>query len=241
MRRFNYLLAALYLVGTATLYARSLHWSSIDVEAQLDRDGVLEVSETQAFVFDGDWNGGERRFNVRDGQALELLGVERIDGATVVRLKAGDLAKVDRYKLMEGNVLRWRSRLPSDPEFANTALTYRIRYRLRRILRGRDGQYQLAHDFLFPDRAGVVEQFSLRLTTDPVWGGIEPVLTRTAADIRPGAGFPVTRPLTWKGSGKPAEVITLASPFFGRAVIALILAGIAALAIRFFTQEKGRG
>src|SRR5215212_6296941 len=106
MRRFNYLLAALFLLGSVTVHGKSLHWSSIDVEAQLDRDGVLEVSETQAFVFDGDWNGGERRFNVREGQALELLGVERIDGANVIPLKAGDLAKVDRYKLMEGNVLR---------------------------------------------------------------------------------------------------------------------------------------
>src|SRR5687768_1783891 len=104
MRHYKYVLAALLLFASGPMQARSLHWSSIDVDARLDRDGVLEVSETQAFVFDGDWNGGERRFNVRHAQSLELLGVERIDGATAVSLSGGSLASVDQFELLEGNV-----------------------------------------------------------------------------------------------------------------------------------------
>lgn len=241
MHRITALLAALFLLAGSTAQAKSLYWSSIDVDATLDQNGVLEVAETQGYVFDGDWNGGERRFDVRPSQSLELLGVERIDGTNVIPLRTGDLAEVDRYQLMDGNVLRWRSRLPSDPAFENTPLTYRIRYRLTNVLRGRDGQYRFAHDFLFPDRPGRVQQFSLRLTTDPAWGGIEPVLTRVSRDIPPGGSFIISRTLTWKGSGKPAGAITLPSPLPGRIMLVLLLAGIAALAFRFFAHEKGRG
>ena len=37
-----------------------------------------------------------------------------------------------------------------------------------RAARDDDG-YRLDHDFAFPDRAGVIERFSLHLTLDPVW------------------------------------------------------------------------
>ena len=63
----------------AAAEAKSLYWKSIDVDARIDREGLLHVVETQAFVFDGDWNGGERTFNIRGGQALKVEGVERID------------------------------------------------------------------------------------------------------------------------------------------------------------------
>src|SRR5687767_5177110 len=116
MRRRS-LLGALLIFSALSAHARSLYWSSVAVDARLDRDGVLEVSETQAYVFDGDWNGGERSFSVRPRQSLKILGVERIDGANILPLSAGNLTAVDQYQMMDGNVLRWRSRLPTDPEF----------------------------------------------------------------------------------------------------------------------------
>jgi hypothetical protein len=33
----------------------------------LDAEGALHVEETQTIIFNGDWNGGERRFDIRDG------------------------------------------------------------------------------------------------------------------------------------------------------------------------------
>jgi hypothetical protein len=47
---------------------RELHWDALDVEAHLDAEGVLDVIERHTMVFTGDWNGGERVFNVRAGQ-----------------------------------------------------------------------------------------------------------------------------------------------------------------------------
>jgi hypothetical protein len=43
---------------------RELHWERIEVDARLDAAGRLVVVETQKIVFTGDWNGGERRFNI---------------------------------------------------------------------------------------------------------------------------------------------------------------------------------
>jgi uncharacterized membrane protein YgcG len=241
MRRPLYLLAALLLYGVS-VHARSLHWSSIDVDATIGRDGVLEVAETQAFVFDGDWNGGERTFNVRYRQTLEVLGIDRIAGGKVIPLARGSLNTVDGYQLMKGNVLRWRSRRPEDPPFDNTALTYRIRYRLRGVLRGRNGAYRLDHDFLFPDRGGVVRRFSLRLRTDPAWSGIEPVLTRTARNLVPGEGYVITRELQWNGGATPPAAVTeLPSPIGGRATITLIVIGMGVLLYRFYASEKQGG
>ncbi len=236
-----YFLGALLLFSALSAQARSLYWSSVAVDARLDRDGVLEVSETQAYVFDGDWNGGERTFNVRPRQSLKILGVDRIDGETIVPLSVGNLSAVDQYQLMDGNVLRWRSRLPTDPEFEAKALTYRIRYQLTGVLRGRNDEYRLNHDFLFPERTGVVEHFSLRLTTAPEWVGIEPVLTASARGLQPGEGFLVTRTVDWRGRGKPAAVTILPSPALGKAAIALIVIGIATLAFSFYLHERERG
>src|SRR5499426_1805958 len=64
---------------------RELHWDALDVDAHLDADGVLDVIERHTMVFTGDWNGGERVFNVRARQKLEFLGLQRID------LKTGSL------------------------------------------------------------------------------------------------------------------------------------------------------
>ena len=70
---------------------RELHWDALDVEAHLDADGVLDVIERHTMVFTGDWNGGERVFNVRPRQKLEFLGLDRIDARNrFVASAAGD-------------------------------------------------------------------------------------------------------------------------------------------------------
>ena len=48
-------------------------------------------------------------------------------------------------------------------------IRYEIRYVLSGILLKEDDQYRLDHDFAFPDRAGPIERFALRLTLDPAW------------------------------------------------------------------------
>ena len=52
----------------AAVAQRELHWDRLDVEARLDAAGSLHVTETHAMVFTGDWNGGERKFNIRPQQ-----------------------------------------------------------------------------------------------------------------------------------------------------------------------------
>ncbi len=157
------------LAGSAQ--GRSLYWQDMQVTADLDADGRLHVLEQQTIVFTGAWNGGERRFNLRAGQQLRIANIYRLDPATGSRitLKKGNLARVDHWVRLNGNTLRWRARLPSDPPFNRKPITYILEYTLSGILLPAGEGYRLNHDFAFPDRDGVIEQLSLQLNLDPAW------------------------------------------------------------------------
>src|SRR4029078_11270068 len=60
---------ALFL-PTAAFAQRELHWDALQVAAHIDGHGTLQVVETQTMVFTGDWNGGERIFNIRPRQKV---------------------------------------------------------------------------------------------------------------------------------------------------------------------------
>ncbi len=204
---FSALLLVLFSAAVPA-QARSLHWQDITVRARLDGRGTLHVREIQTMVFTGSWNGGERRFNVRPGQHLRVKGLFRRDPATGrdIALVHGNLDRVDHWAWAKHHVLRWRSRLPSDPPFRNTAITYTIDYTIENILVSRQGRFLLSHDFCFPDRPGVVRNFTLDLNLDPVWKGRDGnLLHHQAHDIPPGRGMVLTRVLDYTGSS-PGQV-----------------------------------
>ncbi|HUO66819.1 MAG TPA: DUF2207 domain-containing protein, partial [Gammaproteobacteria bacterium] len=203
-----WLVAALY---APALQARTLHWSSFDVTADLEADGRLHVIERQAIVFDGDWNGGERRFRLLGPQRVELVGLRRIDAATgaAVPLRRGNLNNVDNYAFTDRTTLRWRSRRSSDPPFASTTLVYEIEYRLANVLRRDGDSYLLDNDFAFPDRDGAIDAFSLELTLDPAWvapADVSSPFRLTKADMPPGTSAVVTLRLAYDGAGAPTSV-----------------------------------
>jgi len=240
MLRRSLLLLALLLAASAA-YPKSLYWRAIEVDAQLDGNGLLHVVETQTYVFDGDWNGGERTFDLRAGQSLQLEGVDRVDGGQVMPLTRGDLAAVDQYDLLEGTTLRWRSRLAEDPPFESKELTYRIRYTLGGVLRGRDNHYRLAHDFAFPDRQGVIERFALNFTLDPRWSGIESPQHIEQHNLEPGRSVIVRGELSYLGGAVPGGVIVPPSPWLGYGLLALLALGLGALCLRFLAKERKAG
>lgn len=164
-------IAVLWLALPWSLQARSLHWQQLEVEARLDSDGQLHMVERHTMVFDGEHNGGERVFDYRPGATLELEGIRRFDPTKgkYRALRAGDLSEVDHFAL-EGNRLRWRSRLPSDPPFDRQTLIYEIEYRFSGIVVAIEkGGYLLEHDFLIRDRPGSIEQIALDIRIDPPW------------------------------------------------------------------------
>ena len=174
--------------------------------AHLEADGRLVVTETQAIVFTGDWNGGERTFNIRPRQQLLVTGVYREGPGGWARLtQDSSLDDVDDYGWAGDETIRWRSRLPSDPPFSGATIRYRIDYELSGILLKDGDQYRLDHDFVFPDRAGAISQFELRLTFDPAWqplSAVRPVYT--AGPLAPGAGFVLDTPLGFSGVESPS-------------------------------------
>jgi hypothetical protein len=94
MRR---LLLVLLCALPALAQERALYWDELTVKAHLDAAGVLHVDEKQGMVFTGDWNGGERKFNVRPRQTLTLKGITRIQNGMETKLEEGSLDSVDRY------------------------------------------------------------------------------------------------------------------------------------------------
>ena len=234
----------LLFLAALPLQAKSLYWKSLDVRARLDRNGNLHTIERQAIVFDGDWNGGERRFNVALGQDLHFHSIDRIDpkSGAHIPLQRGDLSVVDHYGWAKNQTLRWRSRRESDPPFAHTTLVYELDYTITNVLFPDGDGYRLDHAFAFADRGGVIEHFTLALDLAPEFRPrIATPLHWEVANIPPGETFGVRLPLRFTGAGAPASVSACASPLARRAVVLLLLIGAAIVGTAFFVREKARG
>lgn len=235
----------LAMVSRATVaQSKSLFWRSLDVQGRLDADGRLRVVERQAMVFTGDWNGGERVFRLFPGQKLSLNELSRIDPATGERhtLSQGDLSTVDQYAWKDGKTLRWRSRLPSDPPFAQTEIVYEIDYTLSGVLSREGDAYLLDHDFAFPERSGVIERFRLDLELDPAWRADRSFpLHAERLTLTPGESFVVTSRLSYQGSGRPAAVVAGTSVAERSSIFGLLLAGTVLIAARFRRRESALG
>jgi len=197
------------LLAASPAAARELYWKSLEVGATLDGQGVLHVVERQHMVFTGDWNGGERRFDLRPGQEVELRRMTRIDPETGARreMREGSLDDLDRYAWFSDRVLRWRSRLPGDPPFVRTEIVYDVAYSLYGALVKTGGRYVLSHDFAFADRPGDIEDVVVTLRIDPAWRVDGPrEQTFRGGRLRPGSGYVVRTELEWSGAGEPAPV-----------------------------------
>ncbi len=243
-RRSLLALVALALLATAATAQRQLSWRPLAVEARLDAEGALWVRESHTMVFTGDWNGGERIFDLRSGQSLELLALARLDPATGIEvpLVEGDLSRVDHYDWTDRKTLRWRSRLPSDPPFAETPLTYVVEYRQEGILRPVGKLYRLDHDFAFAQRSWPIESFTLALEIDPIW---QPVTDLPAEWGPVELGYSgtqvVTVDLAYTGEGAPAGVWRPASVALRAALFLGAAAAIIALFVVFCRAEAALG
>src|SRR5262249_30638068 len=205
--------AFLCLLSTSAFAQRELHWDAMQVVAHLDAGGHLQVAEAQTMVFTGDWNGGERTFNVRPRQKLTFNGIFRDTGGGWRPLhQDSSLTSVDSYAWTDNKTLRWRSRRPTDPLFNRTSLRYELRYDLSGILESDGDGFLLDHDFAFPDRVGAINHFELRLTVDPVWQPGEAIRdVYTASNLLPGRSFVLKLPLRYTGAAVPAVLDTSVS------------------------------
>ncbi len=220
---------------------KSLHYGTVSVEARLDSAGVLHVSERQEMVFNGDWNGGERTFRVEFNQDLVLKGISRLVAGQLRPLREGDLTAVDTYKWVDSTTVRWRSRLPEDPPFDNTVITYVLDYTLSNILEQRGNGYLLNHDFAFPDRPGRIDSFLATLTLDPPWRAEQPIKPMRAGPLEPGRSYVLTLPLTYAAEGVPAGVLVGASPLYRYGLLVVFVASLVLLIVLFYRRESSVG
>jgi len=238
-------LLALQLAATPALAQdRQLLWPAMHVDARLDSAGVLHVRERQTMLFSGDWNGGQRTFNLRVGQRLTLERLVRVDSVTEreVELVEGDLEEVDEYGWGEGRTLRWRSRLPTDPPFNLTSLTYVLEYRYSNILVPSGDGFELRHDFAFSDREGVIGSFTATLAIDPAWRTAIALPERYGpASLPPGEGFVIAVPFRFVGAGRPSGVVYGADALPRYTLAGALAVLLLMLGQRFFRREWALG
>jgi len=240
-------LAALAMLVTAAPSAaqRSLSWPSIDVTAHLDADGRLHVRERQQIRLTGDWNGAERRFNVRFGQRFTFEGILRIDSASgqSVALVEDEIDAVGGFAWYEGHLLRWRSRLPEDPPFDNALRTYELTFNYADILDVNGGdRYSLAHDFAFADREGDIDRFTLRLTIDSAWrapSDFEGIYEVSA--LSPGNSFVLTVPLVRVAAAPPGAVRQGAGRTTRLALLGVLATALVVVFGRVMVHDRRRG
>ncbi|HJT16286.1 MAG TPA: DUF2207 domain-containing protein, partial [Thermoanaerobaculia bacterium] len=231
----------LALLVVPPVSAKSLYWRTFDVTARLDAAGALHVREQQGMVFDGDWNGGERTFNLLPGQKLEIERIVRVENGRDIPLERGLDAFVNQWEFVGDNVIRWRSRRTTDPPFHNQEITYAIEYVLTGVLEKTATGAKLHHDFAFPARSGEIQDFSLRLDIAPAWRGVASPVIVHRQNIPPGQGVYVDADLTWAGQGQPAGVHSPPS-LAHSGFYALLLAIIGAvLTLRFYRDEAQKG
>jgi uncharacterized membrane protein YgcG len=236
-------IAALFLwISTPALAQRELHWDKIEVSAHLGAEGDLRVIETQTMVFTGAWNGGERRFRIRPRQKLFFEGLYRgVSGGWQKLGEDSRLDDVDEYAWADPRTLRWRSRLSSDPPFADTALRYELRYALSAVLLKDGDGYRLNHDFAFPDRGGPIRLFVLRFSHDAAWQPTSDLRQLyTAGPLPPGQSFVLNIPFRYAGAQTPVTLDLSRSREIQIAVaVVLIFTGLAVA--WFFVRERAYG
>ncbi|NUQ12006.1 MAG: DUF2207 domain-containing protein, partial [Gemmatimonadaceae bacterium] len=241
MRRFTLTALAVAIASASPAAAqRALHWRAIDVDARLDSSGTLHVSERQTIVFTGDWNGGERRFHIRPREVFGFRSIHRVDSmGNRHPMQAGDLTVVDGYDFTSRHTLRWRSRLPQDPPFRDTPVTYVVEYRIGRLLRWTGEAYVLDHDFVFADRSGPVERLTVRLSLAENWRPVRPFAgSWSATNLPPGEGFVVRVPLQLQGAAEALDLPDGAGRT-GRIVMAVVLLVLmASLGVRLYRRER---
>ncbi|MEA2560483.1 MAG: hypothetical protein QOH06_1987 [Acidobacteriota bacterium] len=233
----------LFLALPAVGQDRSLAWDEIAVTARLDAAGKLHVRERQTIVFNGDWNGGERSFLQRPSQDLDLQRIARVDAnGREIQLVEGDTDSVDHYD-WSGSTVRWRSRLPSDPPFDQTRITYVLDYTLSGILI-RDGDiYRFDHNFGLPDVEYPIRHFVLDLELDPAWQPLVPVQAHLERrDLPPGSNVLDTSDLRHKGgAAAPKPGLSIVPILWRRAAFAAALLAMIALYVQFRQAEARRG
>ena len=202
MRRIGFCCLLILLFCPAVSQGRSLFWQDINVQARLDETGRIHIREQQTIVFTGKWNGGERKFFIRPGHKMRFESIARIGSSgEEILLTRGSLGLVDRWNHNGKSAIRWRARLPSDPPFNNTAISYVLYYSIGNILTKTENGYLLNHDFCFPDRSGVVKNFSLDLRFDPVWNS--PPVNIVRNNIAPGKSVIYKQTLSFTGTASP--------------------------------------
>lgn len=226
--------------ANAAAQGRTLDWTAFHVDAHLDSTGRLQVREVQTIRFSGDWNGGERAFDVRFGQDFDfrrLMRVHTVTGDTIV-LTAGDASRVDEFLWSSGRRLRWRSRLPDDPPFDRTEIVYVLEYEYDNILTRRGDGFEFDHEFAFRDREGMIENFTLRLTLDAAWRTGDDFTGEWQVDALPaGESFVVTIPVEWRGAGVPGAIARGASATERLAIAVGLAILFLAIIVRFLQRE----
>ena len=226
----------------ASAQEKTLHWRQLDVVAHLDRDGLLRISERQVMIFNGDWNGGERRFSLRLGQNLDFYGISRLSGAAKHPLTEGDLDQVGEWKWHDSSTLRWRSRHPNDEPFKNAEIVYLLEYTISNVLTRVEDEYVLRHEFAFPQRDGIIEKLTVRFTFDEVWSPVSPPRQRfELVNLPPGESATIETRFRYALASPPSGIDRTVPAPITWALAAFLVAAVGLMCFRNLDSQSKAG
>ena len=161
MKKILFLIIILSLLMAIPSFARTMYWEQMDVKIFINKDSSVNVEEKQEYVFTGAWNGGLR--------SVRLKGLDAISNIEVwegeLKYKAGNLDKYgyETYRESGDQVIKWRSRNPDEPEYADTHKTFTIKYKLTGAINYGKKFDEFYWKAVFEDREWIVNNAIVRV------------------------------------------------------------------------------
>ncbi|MDD4179917.1 MAG: DUF2207 domain-containing protein, partial [Candidatus Margulisbacteria bacterium] len=141
--------------------AKSLYWERIDVDIYINQDSSVDVTEKQAYVFTGDYNGGYREIKLSGFDSLSDIRVAEGE----VEYQRGNLDKY-HFTVTGGRgtkMIKWRSRWPDEPPYDQTPKTFTINYKIHGLITYQKDFDELYWKAIFEERESMVNRATVRL------------------------------------------------------------------------------
>ncbi len=152
-----------FLLLCACAQAQSLYWERVDVDIQVLSDGVLDVTEEQEYVFDGEWNGGYRDVPLARVDHYSDISVSE-EGRAYER---GSIRRAHNFIVFRNGAnlrIKWRSHEPGAPPYSDEHIIFTIRYRVHGAINDASGWHELYWKTVFPERDSDIKNASVRIT-----------------------------------------------------------------------------
>jgi len=166
----NILILLTIIITSFQAYAGEL-WNGLQIDAYLDKEGELLVTEKHSLILNGNIQNLNKQFpNSIKNQKLTIISLFRSDVVTnkIYEYRPGDLSHIGNYSIIN-NKLIWVIGNNNSPTYKNTPVTFILKYKIDNVLQSKNNTYILKHIFGQSNRSNNIKTFSFRIKLAPIW------------------------------------------------------------------------